>query len=364
MACNTRCGAQIALGCACILNVLTLAGAPGLVTFGHGRLPAGFPDPNSAGTFALALVAILLATREQPPAARSVAPRLWLGAALLLLLATGSRVAILALPLLLAIALSQRGVAWKKILLGAPLALASAWLALYAGYRIDQTGWLPARVTGALTRLYQAITPDYLAQQGFAFRGAYWLASLRAFAHAPLTGTGIGRLYGAMGEYMRDMPLPVQYLHEHAHNQWLMWLAELGLFGLALALAAQWRHWRAADATGRLLHAALLLTFLTGHPLLVSALAVLYGAVLSGTSCATSLVVPRQNSIRLNGRPWLPLLALPLGMLLARPPQPFTKFVRGEGAPLPGLAARWSLRCADWNEIMPAASASLGILSV
>src|SRR6185369_7598896 len=130
-------------------------------------------------------------------------------------------------------------------------------------------------------RLYQAITPDYLAQQGFAFRGAYWLASLRVFARSPFTGVGIGRLYGALGGAMRDMTLPVQFLHEHAHNQWLMWLAELGIIGLALALAAQWRHWRAADATGRLLHAALLLTFLTGHPLLVPAIGVLYGLLLA-----------------------------------------------------------------------------------
>lgn len=352
-----RLGAQIALGAAFVMDGFTVMGAPGLTAFGHGRLPAGFPDPNSAGTFALVLVAILLATREPVPAAHHWAPRIWLGGALVLLLATGSRVAILSLPLLLAIHLARRGVSWKKILVWAPLALVAGWLALYAGYRIDQMGWLPVRVTGALTRLYQAITPDYLAQQGFAFRGSYWLASLRAFAHAPLTGVGIGRLYGTMGEYMRDMKLPVQYLHEHAHNQWLMWLSELGIIGLALALAGQWRSWRAADASGRLLQAALLLTFLTGHPLLVPALGVLYGLILSGAQNPNGGGNPGQTPARLNWRSGLPLLALPLGLLLARPPRPFKEFVQGEGAPLPELAARWSLRCGDWNEIMPPASA-------
>ena len=342
-----RRGAQIALGCAYILDLLTLIGLPGLTAFGRGRLPAGFPDPNSAGSFALVLVAILLATREHPAQTRSMPPRLWLGAALLLLLATGSRVAILTLPLLLAIALLHRGVAWKKILLGAPVALAAGWLLLYGGYRLDQAGAMPALVTGALTRLYQAITPDYLAQQGFAFRGAYWLASLRAFAHAPFTGVGIGRLYGTMGEYMRDMALPVQFLHEHAHNQWLMWLAELGVIGLALGLAAQIRNWRAADPAGRLIHAALLLTFLTGHPLLVPAIAVLYGVILAGAPAPPGAAAAK------SWRNALPLLAFPLGMALARPPRPFNDFVRGAGAPQPELAARWSLRCEDWNEIVP-----------
>ena len=347
-----RLGAQIALGAAALLNILTLIGLPGLAAFGRGRLPGGFPDPNSAGTFAVVLLAIFLATRKQDPQTRPFTQDGWLAAALLLLLATGSRVAIITLPLLVALYFLQCGVSWKKLLAWTPVALAAGWLALYSGYRLDQAGWLPARVTGALTRLYQAITPDYLAQQGVAFRGAYWLASWRAFAQAPFTGVGIGRLYGAMGEYMRDMRLPVQFLHEHAHNQWLMWLAELGLIGLALAMGAQWRSWRAADATGRLLHAALLLTFLTGHPLLVPALAVLYGAILSGTPCQTGAVTPHENAARLNGRRWLPLLALPLGLLLARPPQPFANFVQGEGASLPELTARWSLRCGDWNEIV------------
>ena len=47
--------------------------------------------------------------------------------------------------------------------------VAGGWLLLHLGYRVDQALLRETRFAGALTRLYQATTPDYLASQGIAY---------------------------------------------------------------------------------------------------------------------------------------------------------------------------------------------------
>jgi O-antigen ligase len=99
----------------------------------------------------------------------------------------------------------------KRFLQGSFLFIMS--ISLYIG--IDQT--------------LQRFSLDRLLEEG---RPTYWANTLRTFAGFPLTGTGLGT-FGAIYPTIDGESGPVSV--EHAHNDYLEYLSELGLTGFGLA---------------------------------------------------------------------------------------------------------------------------------
>ena len=119
---------------------------------------------------------------------------------------------------------------------------------------------------------------------GRGFRQQFNATSLRMIAARPLSGVGIGQYYQTSSLFLSPEMAWV-YGFENAHNYFLQIAAELGIPGFALfliwigAAAVIVARVLARSADGRLCGAAagvsaLLITCATGHPLLVSEVAV------------------------------------------------------------------------------------------
>ncbi|MFN8058345.1 MAG: O-antigen ligase family protein [Vicinamibacterales bacterium] len=120
-------------------------------------------------------------------------------------------------------------------------------------------------------------------QERLKGRTALWGAAVRMVAGQPLTGVGIGRYYKDLASYVPDSEYLIRP-QENAHNYFLQVAAELGLPGLLLLVSLialpLWTMRRSFDpnvsrarrliacgaGTGVLAH---VLTWLTGHPLLI-----------------------------------------------------------------------------------------------
>jgi O-antigen ligase len=125
--------------------------------------------------------------------------------------------------------------------------------------------------------------PESSVAATLQIRWMFTQTSVAMLQTSPVFGVGIGGYYRRSGDFMPPA-LKSQYPVENAHNNFAQIGAELGLVGLAAfvwILAVAWRRTRAgwspsADPIlrGCLLGVAVaMLTFLTGHPLLVPAFA-------------------------------------------------------------------------------------------
>jgi O-antigen ligase len=100
----------------------------------------------------------------------------------------------------------------------------------------------PERLVEAALDLRQYIVPDSVAR----FSAAY--GAWRMFLARPLFGIGAGAFQAAF-PYFRAEGLYGFY--RHAHNDWVQWLAELGVLGSSIAVAALVTVWPRRD---RLVH--------------------------------------------------------------------------------------------------------------
>lgn len=128
--------------------------------------------------------------------------------------------------------------------------------------------------------------------------------SLHMTASSPSFGVGIGRYYFRSGEFSSPELLHLfpPAIHENAHNNFLQFLAELGVIGLGAVL---WLLWTAARLCASLLTSerqnavawglvtgliAFVLSWLGGHPLLIDQPAFTFW-LLVGVACGWATVV-------------------------------------------------------------------------
>lgn len=78
-----------------------------------------------------------------------------------------------------------------------------------------------------------------------------WKAGLKTFVESPLLGTGLGAAEFGLNRHLAD--LPMRRVAVEVHNDWIQWLAELGLAGALGTVLLTWRLLRTPDlhvATG------------------------------------------------------------------------------------------------------------------
>jgi O-antigen ligase len=146
--------------------------------------------------------------------------------------------------------------------------------------------------------------PDY---RGADFRRQFTAASLRMVAAAPLSGIGVGQYKQASTFFMAPQ-VAYSYGSENAHNYFLQLTAELGVIGLAILLCwlitAVADTVRAAAITPRDIRllgliagvAAFAATCATGHPLLLTEIAVPFWL-------AFGIMWALADSVLINGEP-------------------------------------------------------------
>jgi hypothetical protein len=294
------------------LNVLTLA-----------RVDETFRDVNAAGSY-FVFVTVLAAA-------------LWRGG-------LGARAgAILTSALCLAAAVLARS---KAALLALVLAVAAGAIAALFRGRSRAT-----RIAGGLVLIGVAagaiavvsVASNRLresAAEAVEFRQGFSHASAAMIRHAPVFGVGLGRYYGEFPRFAPDWLLAA-YPHENAHNYFLQIAAELGVVTLGLWLflvfRSIWFPGSSAPGPLRLAIVVFLITCLTGHPLLIPSIAVVWWMAVGlaagwtdGRERATSLMHPR----------WLAVLILLLAISV-----PFRMAARIDELDLTHVAAgvsRWS----------------------
>lgn len=229
-----------ALGAACALGAAALDWAL------HGQpRPSGRLNAIVFGQLALVCAVYALAgLLRDPGRRRSLAYLAGVGAGIAATVASGTRGAMLALPLLGALAwrssplASAFEVAHRRALVAVVLAL--ALLAGVFGHRLELWDRL-ARIDDEVAA-YQEGT---VGTQAVALRLALWTAALELAAERPLFGVGAQRFkpeverLQAQGRYPADA-----VVYSHAHNLPLSVLAEYGAIGLAVLVLAGWLAWR------------------------------------------------------------------------------------------------------------------------
>lgn len=191
------------------------------------------------------------------------------------------------------------------------LAIAAVTIALLAGaaaYALPERGNQKSALVAAQVRLEMART------------------SLRMTAASPWFGVGVGRYYSRSGEFSSPELLALfpPAIRENAHNNFLQFLAELGVVGFAGII---WLLATAAIRLRRLVAAsprdpvrwllvtgvtAFVLSWFAGHPLLIDDVAFSFWLVL-GAMCGWSLAVSPAAPAR--PQTWLAAALVPLTML-------------------------------------------------
>ena len=130
-----------------------------------------------------------------------------------------------------------------------------------------------------------------------------WATSARAIGDFKLTGSGLGTFERAYRHYEDPRVVDTTYVN-HAHNDYLELIVELGLAGLVLmALFVAWwaRHaiaaWRSSEPYARagiIGSATILLHSLVDFPLRTSAIAALFAM------CIGTMVARRQSEVKAN----------------------------------------------------------------
>jgi O-antigen ligase len=229
------------------------------------RITTILPDVNAAGSYFVMMAVAAFGLGLAAPRTRWI----WAGAACLLLAAlwlTGSRAALLALPIGCAAALVTTFGARAELRRKSVGIVALAALAISAlGAALPYVPQGPKRSTA---RLAMEIRWD-LARAAAAMAAAH-----------PVFGVGIGGFEPASGEFFSER-LRRRFPRENAHNNFLQLLAELGVVGFLPFLCilggvgirvrrgarAGPVDWRLLGAAGGLI--AFLITWLSGHPLLI-----------------------------------------------------------------------------------------------
>jgi len=250
------------------------------------RISVPFPDVNAAGSYLAMMVLVAAGLAARSRRVRGA----WAAAAVLLLAAlwmTGSRAALLSVPVAAFCVLAWRARAKRRLSLPAIATVAAVVLA--------------AVVLAAL--FFPRDTTNRGMPVTLKWRAGQATAAIRAFADYPAFGVGVGRFLQVSGRYF-DPQLRQVFPHENAHNNYLQILAELGLAGLVpflWILAAIARRIPAkmrsggepmlAGASAGVL--AFLLTCLAGHPLLVREVALAFWLMLGLTA---SLALARDQA--------------------------------------------------------------------
>jgi O-antigen ligase len=283
------------------------------------RTTAHVPDPNAAASYFGMMVFVALGM-----AARRPARILWLLAALaeivgLVLAASRTGAAAVAVGFVIF------GVFWWT----------TAWRPRMRTWALAAA--LAIGVAGGLARVW-----TLRSDPGALYRQQFFATSLRMIADRPLTGVGIGRYYDQSFLYASP-DISWIYPLENAHNSFLQIAGEIGLPGLVLLLAiigpigldaarAIARRTRDMRLVGCAVGvAAMIVTWLSGHPLLVREVAfsfwILLGllAALAGSVLIGSHERSREPARSFAGRKSIALLAAVVvaafaGISMARPP--------------------------------------------
>ena len=234
------------------------------------RTSAIVGDSNAAASYfgMMLFVALGMAARAHP-AARVV----WL------LAATAQLVAV-------DLTASRTGEAVVVLVLVFGIVSALTWRWRPGPRRAALVGMLAIVLVGGLARTWM-LRED----PGARFRRQFYSTSLRMIEARPMTGIGVGRYYD---DSMLYLPAETSwtYAFQNAHNYFLQVAAESGLVGLALLLALVgviiWRSGRAILRSPRDMRllgctlgaAAMLMTWLTGHPMLLPEIALPFWMVL------------------------------------------------------------------------------------
>jgi len=157
---------------------------------------------------------------------------------------------------------------------------------------------------------------------GIGARLHFWQAAWKAFVSDPITGLGPGTYATA---YTQFMSVPPNLLYLHAHNKFMLILAESGVFGvlsgamlLGAIVWAGWRHWLEADVPSRRLLAGVsgALLALVVHSLLDTPTELPSVAILVATLTAILTTRPRPVRTQRHAVWWrLALTSLLLGLL-------------------------------------------------
>ena len=294
------------------------------------RISAAFADFNAAGSY-LAMALLLAVGLALPARSRggqegeeSRGGR-WLGLLWLLVVPlmaaglwlTGSRAALAAIAPALIVMLPvvsrvPKQVAWGGALVAALVVMLS--LPFVAG-RFN----LPDKTGRSLS-------------QALNYRSEFARGAARMIAAQPVFGVGVGAFYARSGEYFAPA-VRVAFPRENAHNNFLQVLAELGVVGfvpflwtigiVGVAVVRGWRSGRlpAAATGGAAGLVAFILTWLTGHPLLIFEVATAFWLVLaavagSAMDTGDQPVVPAGAAARAGDQPVAPTWAVAILVLL------------------------------------------------
>ena len=234
------------------------------------RFNTQFGDVNAAGSY-FVLIAILAVARALMAGVTTRRGLCWIAALPVVgvaLWVSGSRVALLA------------------AVLGSAASIALHTRAIVVG----RMGWRRAAfVSTGLAVLFVAALALFPVQRHGTFgysvftRVELLKTGARMWRDHPWTGVGISQFYARFPDYASPELLAAflsatgtHITHENAHNQFVQYLAELGLYGLAAVLVvvflAVWPANRPDDAERRATTIALLgfaITCVAGHPLLI-----------------------------------------------------------------------------------------------
>jgi O-antigen ligase len=272
------------------------------------RFNVHYGDVNAAGSyFVLALFTAL---------GLSLAPKRRLWAIAVVVIAgsvwiTSSRTAMMVAALAMLLPAGALAMRIRRVnLRGTAIAATAAGLAVVAGvaaYAIPQRGNQTSALAATQVRLEMART------------------SLLMTRSSPAFGVGIGRYYSRSGEFSSPelIRLFPPAIHENAHNNFLQFLAELGIVGFAAVL---WLLWTAARSCARLLAAerrdpirwglvtgllAFVLSWLGGHPLLVDEPAFTFWLLL-GIACGWDPYLAAEPPARRSPTRWVAAVLIPL----------------------------------------------------
>lgn len=273
-----------------------------------GRRAIHVADINAAASFfalglTVAVGQLALHRRSRP---------LWIGAAALIALAlwmTGSRAGLVA------------------VLLVAPFVVVQTWPGLRA-HRIRSLAvslGVSIVLLGALLTVPTRVSDP---EEALWLRWHYLGATVRMLEWQPLSGVGVGQ-YAQYAPRFMSPEVRRGARRENAHNNFSQVVGELGVVGLAafLALLAtamlRWQRAVSADAAataglGGL--AAFLLTSLTGHPLLVPAMAFPFWILLGAAHVPRSpesAAVPTLAGVARDRRPAVVVMGAVVAVLLA-----------------------------------------------
>ncbi|MBF0551959.1 MAG: O-antigen ligase family protein [Deltaproteobacteria bacterium] len=289
-----------------------------------------FEDKNSSASYLSFLIFVFLAGSF-----RTTSFRRWI-----------NRGAVFILILLIILALSRA--AWLALLItGAVycgyyfpkrLTVLILSLGLAGAILINLHGAGANRGPGSLKSLFTSAlyVTGYTSDGNLRYRFPLWISALRMTYAAPLVGCGIGT-FSENSPWFQDRPATTSYANiseypafrQNAHNYFLQLSAELGLPGLAVFLAIIWYALRSKSPTQepdqeskfyrlglKCGLAAYVLTFITGHPLLLDNQQVLFWFIIATLAIPEGSIRKVENSGRVSQPALIVVIILSVGFAL------------------------------------------------